>query len=398
MGKANNLKKRVTSYFKAKNLGEKTIQLTTQIHSIETIGVASEVEAFLLEEKLIKKYKPKYNLKLQDGKYFQSIKITVKDKYPKVLLTRSHDKDGSLYFGPYTNSAYLKTTLKIIRKIFPYQNIVNHPNKLCLYNHLGLCPCPAVTNDKEYKKTIKYIINFLNGKTKEVIKTLEKERDNYSKIENFENAMLLQNKINSIKNITTFSYMPFEYEENPNLKFDVINNQLNNLKNILIENNVLVKNLNRIECFDISNTSGTNATGSMVVFINGEKDTSLYKRFKIKRFYNNKPNDFAMMQEIIERRFKRKDWEIPSLIIIDGGKGQVSSVKEILTLLNLKIPLIGLSKREETIITSDLNEIKLASDSTSLHLIMRLRDEAHRFAITYHKKLRSKFIPHLSNR
>nr|MBI5456100.1 GIY-YIG nuclease family protein [Candidatus Levybacteria bacterium] len=398
VGKANNLKNRVSSYFKNKDLGEKTRLLVSQIHSIETIGVTSEIEAFLLEEKLIKKYKPKYNLKLQDDKSFPRIKITMKDKYPKVLIVRKQEKDGSLYFGPYTNPTMLKIVLKTIRKIFPYQSTTNHLNRICFYNHLGLCPCPLVTNDKEYKKSIKYIVSFLNGKTKEIIKKLEKERDSYSKKEDFENAKHLQTKIDSIKNITTVKRKPFEYEQNPNLKFDIINDELNSLKKILQDNNVLVKNLNRIECFDISNTSGIDATGSMVVFTNGEKDSFAYKRFRIKKFYNSKPNDFAMMQEVLERRFKRKEWMMPSLIIIDGGKGQVSSVKQIMIALNIEVPLIGLAKREEIIITDNMNEIRLPNDSKALHLIMRIRDEAHRFAITYHKKLRSKFIPHLSNR
>lgn len=392
VGKANNLKKRVASYFKTKNLGEKTNQLVLQIHSIETIGVSSEVEAFLLEEKLVKKYRPRYNLKLLDDKSFPSIKITIKDKYPKVLIVRKQQIDGSLYFGPYTNSSSLKTVLKMIRKIFPYQSNKNHPNKLCFYNHLGLCPCPVVTGEKEYKKNIKYIISFLNGKTKDIIKKLEKERNLLSKKEDFESAKFIQNKIDLIKNITTMRYKPFDYEENPNLKFDVINNELSTLKTILKENNIFVNNLNRIECFDVSNISGSYATGSMVVFTNGEKDISLYRRFKIKKFYNNKPNDFGMMQEMIERRFKRKEWAFPSLVIIDGGKGQVSCVKQVFEVLNINIPLIGLAKKEETIITSDLKEIKLPKNSIALHLIMRIRDEAHRFAIAYHKKLRSKFI------
>ena len=398
MGKANNLRNRVASYFKTKVLGEKTKQLVANIYKIKTIGVSSEIEAFLLEERLIKKYKPKYNLKLLDDKLFPSVKITIKDKYPKVLIVRRKEKDGSLYFGPYIHSSSLKTALKTIRKIFPYQSAINHPNKLCFYNHLGLCPCPLVTNDKEYKKTIRYIIKFLNGQSKEVLKKLKKERDNFSKNEDFENAKLLQTKINSIENITSLTYQPFEYEQNPNLKFDVIKNELRNLKAILQKHSVFVKNLNRIECFDISNISGIYATGSMVVFTNGEKDSSEYKRFRIKKFYNNKPNDFAMMAEVLERRFKRTDWKIPQLVIIDGGKGQISSVKKVFEALNINIPLIGLAKKEETIITDKLNEIKLAKNSVALHLVMRIRDEAHRFAISYHKKLRSKFIPLLSNK
>jgi excinuclease ABC subunit C len=392
VGKAKNLKKRVASYFSTKDLGEKTRILVSLISKIKYIEVTSEIEAFLLEEKLIKKYTPRYNIKLVDGKQYPSIKITIKDDYPKVLLVRKIIKDNSLYFGPYTSASSLRTVLKILRRIFPYQNVLNHPNKLCLYYHLGLCPCPMITQDKNYRKTINHVVDFLNGKTKKIVKELEKERNFFSKNENFEEAKETQRKIDSIDLITSSVYKPFEYELNPNLRLDVVQKELDELKNILNNNGVGVSDLKRIECYDISNTSGLNATGSMVVFTNGEKDAASYRRFKIKEFYGNKPNDFAMMQEVLERRLKHGEWTTPSLIIVDGGKGQVSSVHKILLQKMSKIPLIGLAKREETIITSDLKEILLPKDSKPLHLIMRLRDEAHRFAITYHKKLRSKFI------
>jgi excinuclease ABC subunit C len=391
VGKAKNLKKRVASYFSTKDLGEKTRILVSQIDKIKFIEVSSEVEAFLLEEKLIKQYTPRYNIKLIDGKQYPSLKITVKDKYPKVLLIRKQTElDGSLYFGPYTSTTSLRSVLKILRRIFPYQNVLNHSNRLCLYYHLGLCPCPLVTKDKTYKKTIKHIIDFLNGNTQKVIKDLEKEREAFSKTENFEEAQEIQRKIDAVKLITSNVYQPFEYELNPNLRMDIVQKELDELKNVLNENGVGVLDLNRIECYDISNTSGLNATGSMVVFTNGDKDSSSYRRFKIKKFYNNKPNDFAMMQEVLERRLRHKEWPVPSLIVVDGGRGQVSAVKETLLKSGVSIPLVGLAKREEIIITSDFREIKLPKDSKSLHLIMRLRDEAHRFAITYHKKLRSK--------
>jgi excinuclease ABC subunit C len=390
VGKALNLRKRVSSYFLNKDLGEKTKLLVSQIDSIKIVGVSSEIEAFLLEERFVKKYHPKYNIKLQDGKTFPSIKITIKDEYPKVLMVRKQEDDGSLYFGPYTKAESLRKVLKIIRRIFPYQAVVNHPNSICLYNHLGLCPCPTVTKDKNYKKTIKHIIDFLNGDTEKILKVLTSERDKYSKNEDFENAKIIQDKIDSINFVTSSVYKPFQYEENPNLRLDIIENELLSLKNSLVNNGIIVKDLQRIECYDISNISGKSATGSMVVFTNGEKDGSSYRRFKIKRFYNDKPNDFAMMQEMLERRFKRVDWPMPSLVVIDGGKGQVSSVKEIFDKLNVNIPLIGLAKREETIITSDLKEIRLSRNSKELKLIMRIRDEAHRFAVTYHRKLRSK--------
>jgi len=392
VGKAINLKKRVSSYFSSKDLGEKTKILVSLIHRIKVIGVSSEIEAFLLEEKLIKKYLPKYNIKLLDGKSYPSVKITIKDKYPKVLFVRKRLEEDALYFGPYTSTTSLRTVLKLIRRIFPYQSVENHSNRLCLYFHLGLCTCPSVTHDERYKKTIKHIIDFLNGDTKKLIRDLEHERNIFSKSENYEQAQDIQKKIDSIKLITSSVYNPFEYELNPNLREDVINKELDQLMGILIENNVFVENLTRIECYDISNTSGLNATASMVVLTNGEKDTNSYRRFKIRKYYKNKPNDFAMIEEVLERRLKHKDWQNPSLLVIDGGKGQVSSARKVLNALDLDIPLIGLAKREETIITSDLRGISLPKDSKALHIVMKIRDEAHRFAITYHKKLRSKFI------
>ncbi len=395
VGKAKNLKKRVASYF-LKNLdfGAKTAALISQIAKIRTITVNSEVEAFLLEAKYVKKFKPKYNIKLQDDKAYPMIKITVKDIYPKVLIVRRPDDKNSIYFGPFPNAAgAMRIVLKTIRKIFPYQSAVNHPKKICLYYHLGLCPCPPVFDSvefkKEYKKTIKHIIDFLNGNTKKIIRELKKEREILSKSEEFEKANILQNKITAIKLITgPFYNNKLDININPNLADDLREKEINDLLNILKRNNAEIKKLERIECYDISNISGTNAVGSMVVFTNGEKDSSQYRKFKIKTL--NTPNDFAMMEEVLQRRLKHSEWQYPDLIIVDGGRGQVSSALKVLSTIGLNIPLIGLAKKEETIITSNLQEISLPRESDALKLIMRIRDEAHRFAITYHRKLRSK--------
>ena len=176
---------------------------------------------------------------------------------------------------------------------------------------------------------------------------------------------------------------------NPNFKEDILQQSLDSLIEILNTNGVSVKNLERIECFDISNISGKNATASMVVLKRGEKDSNSYRRFKIRGFFNGKPNDFAMMSEVLKRRFNHKEWPSPDLLVVDGGKGQVSTASKVLEELNLQIPLIGLAKRDEMIIKSSLSEINLPKDSKALLMIMKIRDEAHRFAITYHKKLRS---------
>lgn len=398
MGKAKNLKKRVASYFlKNIDLGTKTSILISQIVKIKTVAVSSEIEALLLEASYIKKYKPKYNIKLMDDKAYLMVRITIKDDYPKILMARRSDDKSSIYFGPFPNAAgALKIALKTIRKIFPYQSVPNHAKRICLYHHLNLCPCPPVFDSpefkNEYKKNIKHIIDFMDGNTKKIIKDLRRERDTLSKNEQFEKANLLQNKISAIDLITAPFYKArLDLNINPNLTEDLREKEIKDLINILNQYNVQVKNLQRIECFDISNISGTNATGSMVVFINGEKDGSKYRKFKIKTL--NSPNDFGMMEEVLRRRLSHAEWDYPNLIIVDGGKGQVGAAAKILSLSkdsSVAIPIIGLAKREETIITSDSKEISLSKDSRALKLVMRIRDEAHRFAITYHRSLRSK--------
>lgn len=391
VGKAKNLKKRVSSYFANKtNLLEKTKILVSQISTIETIEVASEIEALLLEADYIKHYKPKYNARLTDGKRYPFLRITVKDQYPKVLIARNTNDKKSIYFGPFPNSGALRLVLKTIRRIFPFQSVVNHPKKICLYNHLGLCPCPGISLDKakEYRKSINHIIDFLKGHTQRVLRSLEKERNTLSIQEKFEKAQALQKKIDAILYVTSPDFEKFDYKINPNLETDLRIKELLELKSCLLEHNVKINNLKRIECFDISNIGGTNATGSMVVFINGESNPSLYRRFKIRTVYGS--NDFAMMEEVLQRRMKHTEWPLPDLIVADGGKGQVSSTMNALKEQKVKIPIIGLAKREETIITSYFDEIKLSRDSEALKLIMRIRDEAHRFAVSYHRKLRSK--------
>ena len=209
--------------------------------------------------------------------------------------------------------------------------------------------------------------------------------------EDFEKASLLQNKIAAIALVTDPFYKTrLDLDINPNLISDLREKEIQDLTNILNKNCIYVKSLKRIECFDISNTSGTNSTGSMVTFINGEKNSSWYRKFKIKTL--NGPNDFGMIEEVLKRRLNHKEWSYPDLIIVDGGKGQVSTGVKVLQNIDLKIPIIGLAKKEETIVTSDLKEINLPQDSSALKLIMRIRDEAHRFAITYHHKLRSKSL------
>ncbi|MGH7245478.1 MAG: hypothetical protein ACREGI_00925 [Candidatus Levyibacteriota bacterium] len=391
MGKAKSLKDRVSSYFTSKDLYGKTKLLVEQIYRIKIVVVQSELESLILEANLIKKYIPKYNIRLRDGKEYPLIRITG-GEFPAVLTARREEDPASTYFGPFPNATAMREVLRYLRRIFPYQSVLNHQKKICLYHHLGLCPCASAiaTLDakKEYKKTIRHIKEFLRGKTKKVLDFLEKDRNSESKKEHFENANILQQQIDKINIITHPFHKPFEYETNPNLTQDLREIEMEELRIILGQHNVYVSSLKRIECYDISNTQGTNATGSMVVFTNGEKDGANYRKFKI--IQKKGPNDFAMMAEVFARRLKHTEWQYPDLFIVDGGKGQISSAKKVLDANSITIPLVGLAKRNEIIITSDFREIRLPKKNHALQLVMRIRNEAHRFAITYHKKIRSR--------
>lgn len=409
VGKAIDLKSRVSSYFvKSAQLGEKTKVMVSQIAKINITIVESELEALLLEAFYIKKYTPKYNIRLTDSKSYLRIRITMKDDYPKILLARREDDPKSLYFGPFPSASAVKLVLKTIRRVFPFQSVRNHAKRICLYNHLGLCPCPPVFDSPElriaYRKNIRGIVRILEGQSKKIMTELERERDSASKSEEYEKALLVQKKIDALSLITTPFHKPFEYDVNPNLRVDIRQKELDGLMEALNANGFALSNLDRIECYDISNIQGTNATGSMVVLTHGEIDKSQYRKFKIKREWDKRatkdlPNDFAMMKEVLQRRFRHEEWHMPSLLIVDGGKGQVSSAMAALKESGLVIPLIGLAKREETIVIpaeavegkeEHFIEVLLPKHSPSLHLIQRIRDEAHRFAITYHRKLRSK--------
>ncbi len=426
VGKANDLKARVSSYFTSKDLGDKTRILVSRIKKINITIVESELEALLLEAFYIKKFRPKYNSRLTDNKSYVRIKIKVKDKYPSMVLVRREEDPTALYFGPYPSTRSVRLVLKTIRRVFPYVSTPNHPKRICLYHHLGLCPCPPVLDSKElqkqYKKNIRNIIRMFEGESQKIMRELEHERDKFSKNEEYEEALKIQKKIAALSLITKPFHRPLEYAVNPNLREDIRNKEMTGLMEALNAKGYNLQTLQRIECFDISNIQGTNATASMVVLSNGEVDKSQYRKFKMK---TKGPNDFVMIQEVLTRRLKHSEWPFPNLLIVDGGKGQVSSALKVLSENGLSIPLIGLAKREETIVIPVIarkndeaipfnnreaheisknirnlkfTEVSLPKNSPSLHLIMRIRDEAHRFAITYHKKLRSKsaLSPHLT--
>lgn len=393
VGKAIDLKSRVSSYFTSPlQLGPKTQALVEKIVKIRITVVESELEALLLEAHLIKKYRPYYNIKLTDDKSYQFIKMTLKSEYPSVTLSRRAEDPKAVYFGPYPSSGSIKIVLKALRKVFPYMSSLNHPKRVCLYNHLGLCPCLPARNDAankaEYKKNLQGIVKILEGKSKVIQKEFERERDTASKKEEYEKALYFQKKLDALSLITQPFHRPIEYDLNPNLRSDIREKEMEELKEILNSKGYNLSSVGRIECYDISNTQGTYATSSLVVLTQGEIDKSQYRKFKIKK--DGSPNDFAMMEETLKRRLLHTEWQFPDLLVVDGGKGQITSALNAIKELGVSVPIIGLAKREETIITSDFQEILLPRSTKALQLIMRLRNEAHRFALSYHRKLRSK--------
>lgn len=415
VGKAKALKNRVSSYFqKNLKLGTKTHALVSRIVDMDTIKTASEIEALVLEAELIKKYRPRYNVALKDDKSYLYIIIRndtfnidgKKTKIPKILTARKTDllpKD--ITFGPYPSSNDAKTILKIMRKVFPFRdcsvskfNRYHKSKKPCLYGHIGLCPGPCTAKDVSgYKKGIKNFQKFLSGDGVRLVNSYEKAMAAASKKENYEEAAVQRDILKKLRYVRENYKSAYQYIENPNLLEDIANESLQELVSNI---EVLSDKPQRIECYDISNISGKEAVGSMVVALDGLVDNREYRRFKIK--IKDQPDDFHMMEEVLERRLKRskkgykgKKWPKPDLLVMDGGKGQVSVIADLLEKFELDIPLIGLAKKNETIVyktEKGFEEVVLPKDNEGLKLLIRLRDEAHRFAQRYHHHLRLKKI------
>lgn len=382
VGKAKSLRDRVSSYFATSGLLPKTARLMADATSLDHQVVESEIDALLLEANLIRKLAPKYNVDWKDGKSYPLIEITIKDTVPMVRFVRQETNPKARYFGPYPTGSDLTWLLRFLRRLFPYVSQPHRGNKPCLRSHLGLCPCPEVFTNKEaqkqYKKDLNNLIEFLEGKRQVVQKRLVKEMEEASSKQDYEKAGDLKAKIDKIGFATMERIQPWEYELNPNLVTDRRETELKELAEVLG-----IPTIEKIECYDISNTAGTNATGAQVVFVNGVPEKKFYRRYKIKK--EKGPDDFAMMEEMLKRRLK-SDVVMPELIVIDGGKGQLGKITKVVS----GVKIIGLAKRLETIYTDDGKEIQLGLNSPALHVLQRLRDEAHRFSRKYHFYLRTK--------
>lgn len=389
VGKAIDLYHRVASYFQKSRgvyvthprsvLGS---HLRKEIKSVETIVVESELEALILEANLIKRYLPQFNVRLTDDKDYLYIKITKEDS-PKVVTARKHDLKGSLkYFGPFPSSRTVRETLKSLRRVFPW---CAGGRKACFYYHLGLCPgpCAGAISKDEYRKNIRGLIKLLEGKKDQLVGWLVKDMENAAKRQNFEEASRIKKTLDGIAYLIQPNRVQI-YLENPNFLEDQRILALESLKKALNLKGIP----HRIEGYDISNIAGKEASGSMVVLTEGEIDKSQYRKFKIR--ITGRPNDVAMMKEMVTRRLTHSEWLLPDLIIVDGGRGQVNGVK--MEVRRWRIPVYGLAKRMEWLYSDSGEVIKLSKANPGLKLLQKIRDEAHRFAITYHRKLHGTMI------
>ena len=532
VGKAVSLKNRVRSYFHAENSRDgKTRRLVREIADIEWIVVGSELEALILEMNLIKKHRPKYNVRLKDDKRYPYIKIHWNEPYPKVTVTRQMTDDGSRYFGPYTSAWAVYQTLDALRKIFPYltcdREITGQDKRACLYYDIKLCnaPCIGAVDQAGYRQMISDLMAFLSGHSEGIVARLEQEMQKASEEMRFEKAAALRDQLRAVQaiierqkivfpadyldsdvlamarsdgeacvqiffirggkligreyfilegtedtadtevmaefvkqfyteaaNIPQQVMLPQEIEEakiigqwlrskrgGQKVEFFVPKEgQPQELVQMASENAMetlaalraqwqadthkqeqalgelqqalnLPAPPNRIECYDISNTQGTAIIGAMVVFTQGVPDKKLYRRFNIESVVGA-PDDFASMEEMLTRRFRR--WKsaqetanqpgskpdaafsfLPDLIIIDGGKGQLGRAVSVLEKFGLldKAPVVGLAKQQEEIFFPHKSEsLRLPRHSQGLYLLQRIRDEAHRYGISAHRKKRQK--------
>jgi excinuclease ABC subunit C len=374
IGKAKSLRKRVQSYF-GRFLNSKTQAMVSNIAGIEYKLCRTESLALILEASLIHKYTPKYNISLRDDKSFPFVKITRED-FPVVCITRKRTSDGSRYFGPYTNTGLLREALKIIRKYFPYRSCERMAQEAHMYYKIGLAPRLEQANKNEYAKDIKNICLILEGKTEYLIKKLSQRMILKSKEQEFEEAAKIRDQIEAL---SLMSQGPGHYSRKE---------ELEDLKDLL----KMKKAPKRIEAFDISNIYGKQATGSMVSFYMGSPDKSNYRKFRIKTV--EKIDDYKMLAEVVSRRYSgtlTQELALPDLILIDGGRGHLMTAQKELDKIGVDIPLASIAKDRENIYVKGKDyPIIFDKDTPGLNLIRRLRDEAHRFAVSYHHVLRRK--------
>ncbi len=379
IGKAGNLRRRVSSYYLRAN-DAKTEKLLAEIRKVDYQKTDTAIEALILESQLIKKYEPPYNVKEKDDKSFLYVEIT-KEEFPRVILVRGKSKASGDRFGPFTSASNIRSALKIVRKIFPFSIHLSAKigkfRRACFDYELGMCPgtCIGAVHKTEYRKNIRNIKLFFQGKKVQILKQLKKEMKEASKKLEFETAEKLRRQIFALGHIRDIALITDEQSiakiEGPALS--------------------------RVEGYDISNISGTSAVGSMVVFsarggpasgwTDAKPDKDEYRKFKISTITSS--NDVGMIKEVLRRRFNNP-WPYPALILVDGGRGQVNAAKTVLSEFGLDLPVVGIAKGPKR----KKNEfVGYRPSKEEEKILIRVREEAHRFALSYHKKLRgARFI------
>lgn len=436
IGKAANIKKRVKDHFQRPVYRDNLF--INQVKKVGFIKTDSEIEALVLEAKLIRKYRPKFNVVWRDDKNYFFAGITLED-FPRVFWTHQPIKISSSkyqvsrrgvlntkykilnteFIGPFVDGKALKQTLKILRKIFPYRSCKRLPKRPCLWYQLDRCPAPCLARsklgkqiplaksnlEKESKANAKNLIKILQGKKRQVLVNLKKEMKKAAKLQSFERAAKIRDQIGALEKTLSHSRILQQAQDEYAIPrrsplYHVWEEVEKELRKIL-----KIKNrIERIEGYDVSNIQGKEATGSMITFTKGRPDKNFYRRFKVK--IEEKPNDVAMLREVLNRRFSHPEWNFPDLILIDGGIAQLNAA------LGIKnSAFAGASADKQKSKVKSIKVVALAKRGNKLYiegrkrpvllknlpreifnLILQIRDEAHRFAVSYHRRLREKTI------
>ena len=381
VGKAVNLRRRVQSYFRGKAQDPKTGLLVAQIADIDVVQTHSEAAALILEAALVKEHFPRFNIDLKDGKSYPYIELT-QEEFPLVSLVRlagvDGKKPGARYFGPYVDAPLVREALGLVRKIFPFRSCLTMPKKPCLYNDIGLCdaPCAGQISVEDYRRKINNIRCVLDGRKDELYRNLRQDMERLAQARDFERAAEARDQLRAVGAL---------YASSPDANYFKEAEQLQRAFG-------LPRRPERVECIDISTTMGANSVGSVVTFLDGRPDKSNYRRFRIREVEGM--DDFKMVAEVVRRRYgrlKRAGAAYPDLVIIDGGKGQLAAAEAELRALDAAIPLISLAKREEEVfLPGRRGPVILDRSSLALRFLQRVRDEALRFALAYHRILRGK--------
>ncbi len=401
VGKAKNLRVRVRQYFDASRLDPKSAALVEDIHDIQIIETESEVEALLLESRLIKDIQPKYNVSLK-GTSYPLVEVTAGEDFPRVLITRDRKTAASRYYGPFVNGGELRAALPALRRIFRFcmcpsavEPKPKRPVRPCLDYHVGLClaPCASKIGRDEYRAMIRRFENLLRGSGREkMLAELEKAMQGAAELLNYEEAARLRDEKTAIESLEHRGDL--DSPQPPSMPRVNIKAGLAELAELL----KLPAPPRRIEGLDLAHLSGREAAGSIVIFVDGRPATGFYRHFLIRQAPGN--DDYAQMAEVVTRRARRLAEDKiggPDLLLLDGGPGQLSAAARAIA----EAPQAGrpaaycsLSKRAEIIHTSDGRRLSLPRNSTALRILQHVRDEAHRFAGQYHRKRREmRIIP-----